>query len=53
MRGEAHPNAKLTDAIVRAIRQAKGTHVAIAAQYGVGRSLVGMIRRGESWKHIR
>jgi len=51
--GERHGTAKLTEADVWAIRQAEGTHRAIAAQYGVGRTQVSSIKQGKSWKHLQ
>lgn len=47
--GEAHANAKLTDAQADEIRSMKGaaTQQAIADIYGVSRSLVSLIHRGK------
>lgn len=50
--GERHPQAKLTDTEVRAIRAALGTQREIAARYGVSHATVGMIQRGEIWAHV-
>lgn len=47
--GEKNPAAKLSRRKVAAIRKTKGTLVAIGAKYGVSRSLIGAIRRGEIW----
>ena len=44
--------AKLTDADVRAIRAALGTQAAIAAQFGISKSVVGAIRLRQLWKHV-
>jgi len=55
LRGEAHPMAKLTVAEVRAIRAGyylgHQTQAAIAKTYGVSRSLIGVIVRGEIWRY--
>lgn len=52
MRGTRSPHAKLTDEDVIAIRQASGTHNEIAAQYGVARPTISMIRKRKTWKHL-
>jgi len=55
-KGEAHPGRRLTDELVREIRDryAAGgvTQKALAEDYGVVKSTVGMIVRGETWKHL-
>lgn len=52
LRGERHGRAKLTSAQVKEIRSATGvTQRDIAAKYGVGRTIIGEIRRGEAWTH--
>jgi hypothetical protein len=53
IRGVTHHKSKLTEADVRAIRKAKGTQRAIAAQYGISFSTVDRIKRGIIWKHLR
>lgn len=53
--GEANHNAKLTDESVLAIRQAvaAGTPEAdVAAQHGISRSTVTLIRQGTIWTHV-
>lgn len=50
--GEANFSAKLTEAQVREIRLAVGTHRSIAAQYGVSYRQVGKIRKGQKWAHV-
>lgn len=50
--GERNPSAKLTEEQVLEIREAVGRHADIAAQYGVERSTVGLIKRGKLWKHL-
>lgn len=54
-RGSAHPRAKLTEYQVVEIRKAleAGTSSsAIAALYGVSKSLIRYIKIGHSWKHV-
>ena len=53
-RGERLPSAKLTEELVREIRSLKGlkTTRAIAKHFGIGKTVVGNILRGEDWKHI-
>lgn len=55
LKGEAHPNALLTDSKVRRIRalHAQGsTQRAIAAELGITRYAVGDVVRGRSWRHV-
>lgn len=47
--GEKNPAAKLTDEIVDLIRGDSRAQRAIAAAYGISKTQVGRIRRGESW----
>jgi len=53
---EAHPGRRLTDELVREIRDryaAGGVmQKALAEDYGIVKSTVGMIVRGETWKHL-
>ena len=53
-RGTDHPGAKLTDDDVREIRRrvSHETHTAVAADFGVARTLIGRIVRGEIWRHV-
>lgn len=50
--GERQGVSKLKEAEVRAIRSASGGQREIAAQYGVSRSLVGMIRQRIIWRRL-
>lgn len=53
--GEAHPNAKLTDDDVYAIRrllQTGVTKVAIGKQFGVSDAVIYGIHIGTGWKHL-
>lgn len=50
--GEASPNARLTAAQVKEIRDTTGNHADIALRFGVSRSNVSMILRGATWKHL-
>ena len=47
--GESHYKTKFTRANVEAIRRDVRTHHVIAAEYGVGRSTVSMIKAGRHW----
>lgn len=55
-RGEDHGQAKLTShdvlAILRSLSDAKDTHEAIAARFGVDRTLIGKIKAREIWTHL-
>lgn len=52
-RGEAHPNAKLTDEQVATIRAIEHQTLSqIANQFGVAKSTVGQIRSGRGWSHV-
>jgi hypothetical protein len=48
-RGEAHPNARLTEARVREIRADSGTCTALGEKYGVSRSTIDLVRRRKVW----
>ena len=50
--GEANASSKLTAAKVRAIRADTRPHREIAADYGITRSNVGLIKQGKTWKHV-
>lgn len=50
--GELCHFAKLTEEQVRWIRSATGTQNAIAEQFGVSDSLIGLIKRRVIWKHL-
>jgi hypothetical protein len=48
-RGERVGNSKLTSATVREIRSASLSHRALARKYGVSKTTVGHIKRGNTW----
>lgn len=50
-RGDASPNAKLTDEAVHEIRGSSLSGRALATRFGVSKSLVNAIRRGDARKH--
>ena len=52
LQGAANSQAKLTEAEVLAIRAAPGTQKTIAAQFGITRSNVGLIKRRKRWAHL-
>jgi len=49
-KGEGHGNAKLTTEQVVAIRADGRVHSVIAGDYGVSRSNVSLIKRGQAWR---
>jgi len=51
-RGERHPQAKLTEAAVREIRDCDATLAQLAERFGVGVPTVQKARVGETWKHV-
>ncbi len=51
-RGSAVVTAKLTEDLVAQIKCAEGSSRKIAAQYGVGRETVRLIRNGHTWRHV-
>ncbi len=52
LKGEDHSLSKLTEADVIAIRADTRLQKEIAADYGVGQTQIGRIKRRKSWKHI-
>lgn len=52
--GESHPGSKLTDdAVIDIISHiGKKTQLELATKYGVSKSCVGWVVRGETWTHI-
>lgn len=50
--GERNPSAKLTDAQVIAIIDDPRPDIHIAKDYGVSNVAIGLIKRGEKWKHL-
>ena len=51
--GMKHPRAKLVDQDIIKIKSSSGPHKYIADEYGVSRRLIGMIKQGSIWKHIK
>lgn len=51
--GEGHHRTRLTEAQVRGIRCAVGSHVEVASWYGVTPGVVGGIRNERSWRHVQ
>lgn len=53
LRGERHHQAKITEADAIEIRRRRGDpSAALAAEYGVSRTTICSIRRGETWAHL-
>jgi len=53
VRGSDMPNAKLTDADVRAIRASSEPQQVLADRYGVSRPGISRIRSRAIWKHVQ
>lgn len=51
-RGSSHGNAKLTESAVVKIRKDTRTATAIAADYGVGMSMICKIKKRVFWRHV-
>lgn len=51
-RGERGGNAKLTEDAVRDILASTASLSVLAKKYGVGKTLVSMVRRRQIWKHV-
>lgn|SRR5574343_155487 len=54
-KGESHPNSKLNDNIILAIKSLKGqySHRQISEMFGLDRRYVGYILSGQRWGHIQ
>lgn len=52
MRGEGHPNSKLTEEQVAAIRSDTRPQAAIARDYGVAQSLICLVKNRKIWDHV-
>lgn len=52
VRGERHPQAKLTEAQVRAIRESRAPIKEIAFDFKIARQHVRKIRTKELWAHV-
>lgn len=50
--GEHHPQATLTEADVRAIRQSSAPHGDLATEFGVSRVSIWRIINRKSWQHV-
>ncbi len=50
--GERVNTAKLVPEQVRAIRAAEGKVRDLAVQFGISKSMVSYIRRGDNWRHV-
>lgn len=53
-RGEDNGQSKLTESEVREIRSLRGKvrQVDLAARFGVSQVLIGIVQRGDGWKHV-
>ena len=52
MLGNAHPRAKITPEIVRAIRDRTKSAKELKALYGVGKATIDNVRQGRCWAHV-
>jgi hypothetical protein len=50
--GERHPHARLSNAVIPAIRADSRRHEDIAAEYGVTPGLISQVKRGLIWRHV-
>ena len=50
--GSKHGRAKLTEAIVRSIRNSTESHRILAEKFGVARSVIGHARSRRTWRHV-
>lgn len=50
--GSAHGLSKLSEADIPAIRVDSRSQEAIAADYGVSRRAIGMVKNGQTWAHV-
>lgn len=50
--GKEHWSARLSEEAVRSIRSDRRTQQQIADEFGVSRSLVGLIKSGARWAHV-
>lgn len=53
MPGEIHPMARLTDEAVEAILLDDRYYKEIAADHDVHLSMIGLIKTGKNWTHVR
>lgn len=51
--GERHPNAKVSEAMVRAIRESSETNDSLAQRFGISRSNIWLIRTHRAWASVR
>ncbi len=50
--GERHPNSRLTEDGVRAIRASPASHADAALQFGISRRTVRLVRERAAWRHV-
>lgn len=51
--GESHPKSKLSNAIIKQIRESTESHFALSSRYGVKPQTIKDIWKGRTWKHVR
>ena len=51
-KGTKHPNSKLTDDDIRAIRRSLKSGVDVAREYGISTANVSLIRSRKAWPHV-
>ena len=52
-RGERRPLSKLKETDVLYVRNSKESCVTLGREFGVSRSVISKIRRGEGWRHVK
>jgi hypothetical protein len=55
LRGEQHPESKLTESAVRTIRASRGQvqQAELGRQFGVSQSHISEVQAGKCWRHVR
>lgn len=51
-RGESNGNSRLTEKMVKHIRQREMTYVEYARLYGVSKSVICQVASGKTWQHV-
>ena len=52
-RGEGRPSSKLKEADVLYVKSSEQSGGALGRKFGVSRSVISKIRRGEGWRHVK
>ncbi len=52
LHGENHPNSKITKEDVRLIRSSFDSQRVLSSRFGISKTEIGRIKRGEYWKTV-